>query len=318
MRAAGQHRAPVIPTGHLAVVMAIWRVTEVRRRKRIRWLVRLLIWPVILYVMLRWFEHRQVFQPYRAMEATGHELERPFEDVYFEATDGVELNGWYFPADVHSPRRQLVILLCHGNAGNISHRLDVVAALLETGASAFMFDYRGYGRSAGRPSEAGTYLDGQAAYHWLRQKGHEATTIVVMGESLGGGVASEVAVREPIGGLILHSTFTSVPDLGAELFPWLPVRRLGTIRYDTRARLPRIHAPTLILHSREDTLARFHHAEANYAAANEPKTLFELRGDHNDFLLEGGSLYIEGIDRFLGTLGRVHSEPAFDWKMPDR
>src|SRR5262249_52582451 len=145
-------------------------------------------------------------------------------DVYFETADNVRLNGWFFPAGTNSPRAALAVLVCHGNAGNISHRLELCRALLATGVSVFVFDYRGYGRSKGRPSEEGTYRDAQAAYRWLQEKGFAGSNILAYGESLGGGVAAELALRERLGGLILQSTFTSIPDIGAELFPWLPVR----------------------------------------------------------------------------------------------
>jgi fermentation-respiration switch protein FrsA (DUF1100 family) len=154
--------------------------------------------------------------------------------------------------------------------------------LLGTGASVFVFDYRGYGQSEGRPGEEGTYLDAQAAHAWLRQKGFRGEHIIPFGESLGGGVASELALRETVGGLVLQSTFTSIPDIGAELFPWLPVRWISTIKYDTRAKLPRLKVPVLVMHSREDDLIPFHHAEKNFAAANEPKFICELAGPHND------------------------------------
>lgn len=160
-------------------------------------LIQLLLTCLLIVLMLRWFEHSQVYHPDRVLTATGAELGRPFEDVRFKASDGVELNGWFFPASTNdSPRAQFALLLCHGNAGNISHRLDTCAALLATGASVFVFDYRGYGRSAGRPSEEGTYRDAQAAYQWLRQKGFAGTNIIAFGESLGGGVAAELAVRK--------------------------------------------------------------------------------------------------------------------------
>ena len=236
------------------------------------------------------------------MEANGSEPGRPFEDVYFQTADGLKLNGWFFPADEVSPRKQLVYLLCHGNAGNISHRLDHCMALLETGAGVFLFDYRGYGRSEGRPGEEGTYLDAQAAHQWLRQKGFAATDIIALGESLGGGVASELALREPLGGLILQSTYTSVPDVGAELFPWLPVRWLGTIQYDTHSKLPRIRVPVLVIHSRDDGLIGFHHAEKNFAAANQPKTFWEIAGGHNEFLENDRARYVDGLNRFLAML----------------
>jgi fermentation-respiration switch protein FrsA (DUF1100 family) len=288
--------------------LASCRVTRERRKRWIGRALRLLAGLLVLYLVLRWFEHHQVYLPSRRMEATGRELGRPFEDVYFPTTDGLRLHGWFFPADADSAQRHLALLLCHGNAGNISYRLDHAGALLETGASVFLFDYRGYGRSQGRPSEEGTYLDAQAAHAWLRQKGFSGTNIIVIGESLGGGVSSGLALRETIGGLILQSTFTSIPDLGAELFPWLPVRWLGTIRYDTRARLPRIRVPVMILQSRDDTLIRFHHAERNFAAANEPKTLWEIHGDHNSFLEAGRERYRDGIKDFLGRIEEARSK----------
>lgn len=241
---------------------------------------------IALLMLLRWFEYKQTFHPSRSFHISGAELGRAWEDIHFAASDGTKLNGWFFPASTNSPRAQLAVILCHGNAGNISHRLDLCDALLATGVNVFAFDYRGYGRSEGRPSENGTYLDAQAAHAWLRQRGFAGTNILVYGESLGGGVASELALRETCGGLILEKTFTSLPDIGAEIFPWLPVRTLGSIRYDTRGKLPRIHVPLLILHSRDDSLIPFHHAEQNFAAANEPKFLCELPGDHNDGVLD--------------------------------
>ncbi len=272
------------------------------RKRRIGWTLRLVVSIAIIYFVLRWFEHRQVYHPYAKMEADGNELRRPVEDVYFATSDGVKLNAWFFPADTGSPRKHLVYLLCHGNAGNISHRLDHVGALLETGAAALAFDYRGYGRSEGRPSEEGTYRDAQAAYGWLRRKGFAPANIIALGESLGGGVASELALREPVGGLILQSTYTSVTDLGAELFPWLPVRWIATIKYDTHNKLPRVRVPVLVMHSRLDSLIGFHHAEKNLAVANEPKLLWEIAGDHNDSLGPGKQRYVEGLNKFLPRL----------------
>jgi fermentation-respiration switch protein FrsA (DUF1100 family) len=201
------------------------------------------------------------------------------------------------------------MLVCHGNAGNISHRLDTCIALLATGVNVFVFDYRGYGRSEGRPSEEGTYRDAQAAYQWLRQKGFPGTNIVAFGESLGGGVATELAVREPVGGLVLQSTFTSIPDMGAELFPWLPVRWLGTIRYDTHSKLPRLKVPVLVMHSPADELVGFHHGQRNFAAANEPKLFWELRGDHNNPLADTKH-FIAGMEKFL-TLIEADRIPGF-------
>src|SRR5580765_3207562 len=156
--------------------------------------------------MLRWFEHHQVYCPSRAMEAGAAVLGTPFEDVLLAASDGVRLHGWFFPANRKARRARLALLLMHGNAGNISHRLEFCRAWLELGLNVLLFDYRGYGQSEGRPGEAGTYLDAQAAYHWLRQKGFAPANIIALGKSLGGGIASELVLREPLGGLILQST----------------------------------------------------------------------------------------------------------------
>ncbi len=237
-------------------------------------------------MLFRWFEHSRTYHPTRHLEATGKELGRPFENVFFKTSDGVELNAWFYPAQTNSPRGQLVFLNCHGNGGNISHRLGLYRALLETGAAVLSFDYRGFGLSKGKPSEEGTYLDAQAAYHWLLRKGFAGKNIIVYGESLGGGIASELSLREETGGLILQSTFTSLPDIGAELYPWLPVRTIGRIKYDTQSKLPKLKIPVLVMHSREDSLIGYQHSERNFAAANEPKFFCELRGGHNDMAWE--------------------------------
>jgi pimeloyl-ACP methyl ester carboxylesterase len=261
---------------------------------------------LLIFIMLRAFEYSQVYHPDRNLTATGAELGFPFENATFTASDGVLLHGWFYPAlpapassaAYDAASAPLVILLCHGNAGNISHRLDTCAALLTTGVSVFLFDYRGYGRSQGRPSEEGTYRDAQAAHQWLERKGFPGKRIVVLGESLGGGVASELALRAPVAGLVLQSTFTSIPDVGAELFPWLPVRLLASIKYATASKLPRLKVPVLVMHSRTDELVAFHHATRNFAAANQPKLFWELKGEHNDALGEREN-FIAGIRQFL-------------------
>ena len=201
------------------------------------------------------------------------------QDFYFTTADGVKLNGWYFPA-TSSSGKDLAILVCHGNGGNLTYISKLYGRLAATGANILLFDYRGYGNSEGKPSEEGTYRDAQAAYAWLRQKGFATTNIFVYGESLGGGVASELALREPVGGLILQSTFTSTPDVGALMFPFLPVHLISAIKYDTHTRLPRLHLPVLIMHSRDDRLIPFSLAEKNFAVANEPKMFWEIRGGH--------------------------------------
>jgi uncharacterized protein len=252
-------------------------------------------------MLFRWFEHSRVYNPMRQLEASGAELGRPCEDVFFKTKDGVELNGWFFPAASDASHRQFAFLNCHGNGGNISHRLGLYAALLDIGANVFSFDYRGYGLSQGKPSEEGTFLDAQAAYQWLRAKGFVGRHIIVYGESLGGGIASELCLREETGGLILQSTFTNLQDLGVELYPWLPVRLLSKIKYDTRSKLPRLKIPVLVMHSQEDSLIGYRHSQQNFAAANEPKFFCELRGGHNDEAWEAPG-FEHAIRKFLDAV----------------
>ena len=278
-------------------------LTQVRSRIRARELIRLVPGVALLIMMwavLRWFEHKQVYLPDPHLVARHTDLGCPGEEVFFTTSDQVRLHGWFFPAKAISPRSDLVILLLHGNAGNISHRLNFCAAWLTLGVNVFVFDYRGYGQSKGRPDEEGTYLDAQAAYQWLGKKGFAPQNIIALGKSLGGGVASELALREPVGGLVLQNTFTSIPDIGADIFPFLPVRWMASIRYDTLSKLPRIKVPVLVAHSRGDRLIRFPHGERNFAAANDPKMLLELKGGHNESLEgEGRAIYLQGLEKFL-------------------
>jgi pimeloyl-ACP methyl ester carboxylesterase len=263
---------------------------------------------VVVWLMLRWFEHRQVYIPGRVMERPGRDWGQAVEDVWFTTSDGVKINAWFAPARTSSPRAKMAVLVCHGNAGNVSHRGPLVQALLSTGANVLVFDYRGYGRSEGRPGEAGTYRDARAAFDWLTNRGFAATNIIAYGESLGGGIASELAEHQPLGGLVLQSAFTSVPDIGAELFPWLPVRLLATIHYPTKDRLPMITAPVLVMHSRTDDIIGFHHGQTNFAVAHSPKLFWELNGDHNG-ALDDPKPFIEGMEKFLSLIETRGSAP---------
>lgn len=234
-----------------------------------------------LALLLFLFQSRLVFYPQmdRALSATPAQIGLPFETVQLQAADGVELHGWYVP--VEKPRG--TVLFTHGNAGNISHRLDYVAMFHRLGYNLLIFDYRGYGNSSGTPSEPGTYLDAESAWSYLTQVKHEQPCrIAVFGESLGGAVAAQLATQHPPAALVLASSFTSVPDLGQQLYPWLPVRWLARIRYDTRASLQQAHVPLLVAHSPQDEIIPYTHGQALFAAARDPKTFLELAGGHND------------------------------------
>lgn len=273
-------------------------------RRRLKILLAALLTLVLLWIMLRWFEHHQVYYPSKRMDFTPAAFRWKFSDVDLKTADGVRLHGWFLPAEPESANRQRVVLHLHGNAGNISHRLHDYEIFRQAGLNILALDYRGYGRSEGRPSEGGTYLDAEAAQAWLVKAGFLPKNIIVWGESLGGGVATELALRQKVGALALQSTFTSIPDVGAELFPWLPVRWISTIRYDTRSKLPGIQVPVAVLHSRADTLIAFHHGEENFAAAGRAKVFCELLGNHNDTLSTpaGQTKFREGLEKVLALM----------------
>ncbi len=241
-------------------------------------------------------QSRQIYFPLRELVTTPAAEGMPYRDVELATEDGVRLHGWFVSAE----RPRGVLLFLHGNAGNISHRLESIRIFRELGLSVFIIDYRGYGRSEGSPDEAGLHRDALAAWRYLREvENVPAERIVLFGRSLGAAVAAWLAAREQPGAVILESAFTSAADLAAELFPWLPVRLLLRFEYDTRAALAGVRAPVLIAHSRGDEIIPFAHARQLHAAAGEPKAMLEMRGGHNDGFLLSQPHYQDGLARFL-------------------
>jgi hypothetical protein len=205
-------------------------------------------------------------------------------EVELATEDGERLHAWFFPREGAAG----AVLVCHGNAGNIEGRIELARAFLELGWAVLLFDYRGYGKSSGSPGEEGTYRDAEAAHeHLTRAEGFAAERVLLYGESLGAAVALELALRRPCAALVAESGFTSLPDVAAEVYPFLPTRLLARIRYDNRSKIGRLAVPLLLLHSPADELVSFAHAERLFAAAREPKELVRTGGGHNDggFLL---------------------------------
>jgi fermentation-respiration switch protein FrsA (DUF1100 family) len=194
------------------------------------------------------------------------------------------------------------LLFFHGNAGNISHRLDSLLIFNRLGLSTLIFDYRGYGQSGGEISEQGLYRDAEAVWrHLTEARGVPPERIVVFGRSLGAAVAAYTASQYRPAALIIESGFVSVPDLGAALYPWLPVRWLARIRLPTAGYLPGVTCPVLVVHSRDDEIIPFEQGLRIHAAAPEPKQLLELEGGHNDGFLVSGRRYLEGLDGFISA-----------------
>ena len=266
-------------------------------------IVLLVVLLVSAWLGLSSLERRSLYFPDRQVFATPQVYRLAYEDLMLRDSDGTRIHGWFIPK-AGRPAPGLTLLFCHGNAGNISHRLDKVLKFHQIGLNVLLFDYRGYGQSEGRPSEAGTYLDAEAAYHYLtRTKKIPPARIVLYGESLGCAVAVEMAHRHPAAALILESPFTSTAAMGKRVYPWLPVRWMVRNKYDNLSKIPRIRLPLLILHSPRDEIVPFQMGRQLFAAAPGPKKFFELTGGHNDGYEMTGAAYIQTIDSFLKGVG---------------
>ncbi len=254
----------------------------------------------LLCAALFLFQSRLIYFPHvgREIAATPKQAGLAYEEVNITTADGEKLHGWFVPAD----RSLGVLLFFHGNAGNISHRLDWLMLFHQMDMSTLIVDYRGYGESSGEPSEQGTYLDAEAAWKYVVEtRGVGSGDIVLFGESLGGAVAAQLAARKQPRALIIASAFTSVPDLASELYSFVPARHLARFKYHTLENVQKTVCPVLVIHSPEDEIIPFAHGNRIYQAANEPKQFLQIRGGHNDgFFVSRDTLKI-GIAAFLNS-----------------
>lgn len=245
-----------------------------------------------------------LYYPFRAISITPARYGVPFEDVLFSAADGTRLHGWHVPpVKADGP----VILWAHGNAGNVSHRSENIAMIRrETGAGVFIFDYRGYGRSEGRPREAGLYADMRGAHAWLKGRVPPGR-IFLFGRSLGAAVAVRIAAEgAQARGLILEGPFESLAAMGEKVFPFLPVRRLVVQEFDNVKWLPRVGLPLLLLHGDADEIVPFAQGRRLFELAPPPKRFHRIAGaGHNDTYLVGGPAYWAAWREFLAAPERA-------------
>ena len=244
------------------------------------------------------FENFLIFFPSRYPEGDWQPQGLTFEDAWFQAADGTRLHGWYLPCD--KPRA--CVLFAHGNAGHLAYRADFLRYLQQhLQVAVLAFDYRGFGRSAGSPTENGVLADARAARDWLAQRaGIGPADIVLLGESIGGAVAVDVAAADGARGLILENTFSSLPDVAAHHFRWLPVRLLLRTRLDSRTAIARYHGPLLQCHGDADSIVPYSLGVQLHQAANDPKQFVTIGGgDHND---GRSAAWLMAIDEFLDQL----------------
>ncbi len=193
-----------------------------------------------------------------------------------------------------------VVLFCHGNASNISHHLDSLLIFNRLGLSTFIFDYRGYGKSSGRPSEQGTYLDAEAAWdHLVKTRKIPPSDIIIIGRSLGGPIAAWLAQDHHPQMLVVESSFTSMLDIARYRVPCTPASVIKDYKYDTRGYLANVKCPVLVIHSRDDEVIPFHHGQQLYKAVKGPKEFVEISGSHGRGFLDSLARYESGLDAFI-------------------
>jgi uncharacterized protein len=253
---------------------------RVRRFLR-RWAIVLGGGYMVICLVMWIIENRLVYFPTPATEAWNEPPVAEIEDVAITSPVGTKIHGWWLPAEPNAP----VVLLFPGNAGNLSGRGQTIVRLRERlGTSVLIIDYPGYGKSEGSPNEPALYDAAEAAIRWLRDvRQIPLERAILYGESIGGGVAIEMATRYPFRAVVLVKAFASLPAVAKRHYPWLPVNWLMRNRFDNLSKLPGIHCPVFVLGADADSVVPFEHAEALFRTANEPKQFFRDDGsDHND------------------------------------
>ncbi len=251
---------------------------------------------IILIIFLMMYQSKMIYLPSREMGLTPGDIGLNYEDIEFHAEDNVKLHGWFVPSDSAIG----TLLFCHGNAGNISGRLETIRLFNKMNLSVFIFDYRGYGNSESEQSEKGTYLDTRAAWNYLiSNKSIEENSIIILGRSLGGAIASNLAVDVAPAGLIVESAFKSIQKFGTDMYPYIPVKLISRFTYDTGENVRKADCPVLVVHSPDDDVIPYHHGREIFELALEPKQFLEITGNHNDGFLITGDRYFNGTEAFI-------------------
>lgn len=264
--------------------------------------MKIVIWIIVFLVLcflyVKFLERRSFYFPTKQIDATPESVGLKYEDINFTTSDNKQLHAWFIP----HPHAQYTMIFCHGNAGNISHRLDKIFFFHTLGINTFIFDYRGYGKSKGSPSEQGLFLDAQAAYDYVTQKrAIPKDKIIIYGESIGGAVAIDCAYKNEAGALIVEDAFTSIRDMAKIYYPFVPQFLISNL-FDSISKIKSISCPKLIIHSTEDEIAPFSHGEKLFREASPPKKFCITHGSHNDAFFNSIDIIKKDIQSFLKEL----------------
>lgn len=249
-------------------------------------------------IYLRYIEGRTIFFPMAEIEYLPNQMGLEFEEIFFKTSDNIDINGWFLP----SRDARYTILFCHGNAGNISHRLEKLKLFHDLGLNVFIFDYRGYGKSKGKPSEKGIYQDTLASYQYLLSRKINPMQIIGFGESLGSAAIIDLAFQKELGGLIIEGGFSSAKDMVRAIYSPLLPYWLFASRFDNINKIKSVKAPKLIIHSINDEIVHYGLGKKLYDAAKQPKEFLEIHGGHNSCFFESEAILKEKIADFLKRL----------------
>jgi len=254
-----------------------------------------------LFILVRHLESTAVFFPSREVTSNPSLMDLPWDDVYFKSKDHVTLNGWF----LKKPRAPSTLIFAHGNAGNIADRLLKIRFFYDLGLNVFIFDYRGYGKSESKPSEAGIYLDAQAAYDYLQSRGDvNMNNIILYGASLGGAVIVDLATHRKAALLVVESSITNARDMAKIIYPFVPACFLG-FKFDSVNKVRALDLPKLFIHSPDDEVVPYWIGQKLFEAAGQPKEFLEIHGGHNDGSIAEDPLAAEEFIRVLKNKGLI-------------
>lgn len=266
-----------------------------------RIIILIILGCIAFFSFVRYLESVSVFYPTRQIDIFPDHLGLPFEEIFLKTQDGVILNGWF----IENPQASSSVIFFHGNAGNIGDRLDKILTFYELGLNVFIIDYRGYGKSQGKPSEEGMYQDATATYDYLvTRKDINPQRIIVYGASLGGVAAIDLATKRDLAALIIDSSFTSAADMCKRIYPFVPTV-LMTTKMDSQDKIKKVKIPKFFIHSLDDEVVPFKLGQKLFELAPAPKDFLKVSGAHMEAHIASRGVFIEGVGKFLKDCGLI-------------